>query len=191
MELNYSLLHGQVLLPLWYISGTSTEQTWLSRSQHCGWSELTHDSVLDEVCDLFCGQFLVVGLVSWCFPTRMWINVQQQTRRDHADFWGAISVRLPLPHAWRPHCISRPNTNFCLVVCQNSCSVWVLFLALWTKICFLTESHGVCRARLVCYSFLRDQSPTLPVDEYLKTVVVYILSNFLVVLQKEGKSATN
>lgn len=106
-------------------------------------------------------------------------------------FLGCYFCVALLPSAWHLLRIGPLHGHFCLVVCQNSCLVWVLLLALWIKTCFQSESHGVCRARLVCYSSLRYCNPPLPVYEYQKTVVAYIFPNSLVVSQQEVKLATS
>lgn len=53
--------------------------------------------------------------------------------------------------------------------------------------CFWVEIQGSYKAHLTWFLFLRDHNPELPIVQYVKTTVLYISSNWLVLCQKASQ----
>ena len=118
----------------------------------------------------------------------VWVSIQQQTQRNICRFLGCYFCVAPsVPLLTDSSCFHSLHIKLCLLdlqfmFCSSSppCSVNQNMLP--------GSELGYSMAYQVGYSFHGVHSPVLPVEEYLKTVVSYNLSSFLVVLQLEGRS---
>lgn len=135
----------------------------------------------NKVWNLFCLQFVVVYLVSWSFHTCMWINIQQQTQGDHADFWvpflcGSLYHLPDIPT------VSTPDTLISIL----------LFVCLFPK---HASRHRVAMfvGPVSAVTLFSGAKVCCPLMSIWKTVVAYIvqLSSCFSARGQEGNWATN